>query len=489
MKRLSAASILAIVLIAAFAHAAVGAEANTKRLNLNLKQVPFPEVIRQIFSGSNESFSVDPALNDLRVSATLKNVTRDQAIRVVTKTAGVVYAMDNSAYTFKPDPQTVSIRKAPVRTTVGPTGPARIDVISLRYISAGDAAALLTASPPDGLLSVTATNVNTLMVKGDADAIAQVKNVVKLFDVEAALPHSVHVVLTIEITAASLSKPTKLSTESVGTEGNPVPLQINSSQAADSIMVDVKLTPTVLPDGSISLTGSGAIDCDLSAAVPVSQRITKSFEVAASTTAGLKTIIASGSNDTAIDKTEFVVSVTVTIDKGRVVASRGSAPIVGSANETKPAIIQGAPVASALDDIQRKAVDTLLKQIWDAEAGQPKFDAIDAVVGKYKASDLAMQSAIGSMCVAYMKDTSRDMQDRWPCCYVVSRSGYKPGVADLIDLLNNDGSEIIRAVAAEALGGISNQPDARNALAQAARTDTSTRVREVIARYLGKQAE
>ncbi len=481
MKRLSAASILAFLLIALTAQAALGAETSSKRLNLNLKQVPFPEVIRQIFSGSDYSYSVDPALNDLRVSATLKNVTRDQAIRVVTKTAGVVYAMENNAYTFRPDPQTVGVRSASDRPpySAPPKGPAKIDVITLRYVSSGDAAALLSASPPDGLLSVTATSVNTLMIKGDASAIDQVKNVVKLFDVEAALPRAVHLTLNVEITATGLAKPITLSTESVGTEGNPVPLDINSSQTANSMMVSAKLTPNVLPDGSISVTGNGAVDCTVA-----SQRISKAFEAAASATAGVKTVIASGSTDSGAEKMDFVASVTVTVDKGRIVLPRGQspAPTLRPTTMSPPANAAAAPS----DDIHRQAADAILQQIWDAEPGKATFDAIDAVAGKYRQADLATQNAIASACVAYMKDTSRDLPKRWPCCYVISRCGYKAGTSELIGLLQNDGSEIIRAVAAEALGGISSEAAARDALVQAAHVETSTRVREVLAKYLGK---
>jgi HEAT repeat protein len=149
-----------------------------------------------------------------------------------------------------------------------------------------------------------------------------------------------------------------------------------------------------------------------------------------------------------------------------------------------------APVPNPPDDAHRKAADALLQQIWNAQPGQPKFDAIDAVVLEYKKSDAATQNAITWLCLTYMKDTSRGPLDRWPCCYVIGRSGYMQGVPDMIDVLLRDEIEAMRAVAAEALGGIykaTRNATIHDALLQAARTDTSKWVRDTIAKYLGNE--
>ena len=55
------------------AQVAFSAEVKQQRLNLTLKAVSFPEAIRQLFAGSKERYSVDPALRDLKVTANLKN--------------------------------------------------------------------------------------------------------------------------------------------------------------------------------------------------------------------------------------------------------------------------------------------------------------------------------------------------------------------------------------------------------------------------------
>ncbi len=51
------------------------------------------------------------------------------------------------------------------------------------------------------------------------------------------------------------------------------------------------------------------------------------------------------------------------------------------------------------DDAHRQAADAVLAQIWKADPGQPKFDAIDAVVAEYKTSDEATRNAIVYVCL------------------------------------------------------------------------------------------
>lgn len=473
MKRFAAASLLVILIVLLAAQAAFSAQAGEKRMNLNLKDAPFPEVIRQILSQSKHSYSVDHALNDLRVSATLRNIAPDEALKVVCKTAGVVYTVENNAYLFRP--------KTPVVSTPGGTsapaaakGPVKIDMATLQYISAGDAAALLNASPPDGLVSITATSVNTLMLRGDTEAIDQAQKVIRLFDVEAALPRPVRVTLSLKANASGLKNPIELSTQSVGPEGVQMPLSISSGKGqADSYMLSASLTPTILPDGSISLTGSGGIDCNLPGAGPDTQRLSKPFDVAASVASGTPVTIASGSVDSGSGKVEFTILATVVVEKGRIVMPKGGL-------STMPA---QAPRSTAVGD---KATDALLQQIWRAQPGQPKFDAIDAVVSKYKSSDLSTQNSIGWLCVNYMEDKSRGLLDRWPCCYVIGRSGFREGVPSLVNVLLHDRAEVMRAVAAEALGEMPYRDDVHEALVQANGAETSTRVREVLAKYLGK---
>ncbi len=145
--------------------------------------------------------------------------------------------------------------------------------------------------------------------------------------------------------------------------------------------------------------------------------------------------------------------------------------------------------ANPPDQSRRQAAEAILQQIWNAGPGQSKFNAINRVVKSYKASDAATKDAIVSLCLTYMKDTSRGVLDRWPCCYVLSFAAYQQAVPDLIDVLLKDEVETMRAVAAEALGFMYSQNSSttiRDALVQASKTDSSKWVLDTIAKYIGK---
>ncbi len=137
----------------------------------------------------------------------------------------------------------------------------------------------------------------------------------------------------------------------------------------------------------------------------------------------------------------------------------------------------------------KAAAEALLQQIWSARSGADKFKAIDAVVSSYRRSDAATQNAIAWLSVAVMNDRNRAILDRWPCAYVIGKSGHTPALSHLIDVLLRDPVEVMRAVAAEALGGwylSTGIPSIREALLQADRVETSARVRETITKYLSK---
>lgn len=147
-----------------------------------------------------------------------------------------------------------------------------------------------------------------------------------------------------------------------------------------------------------------------------------------------------------------------------------------------------APIRIIVPSIpQRRSAEALLHQIWQAQPGKPKFDAIDTVVRTLKDGDAAERNAILSIFVSAMKDGGLTITQRWPCCYVISHSAFEPGVPHLIQELLCDRSETMRAVAAEALGGLRGNAAAYDALMQSARHETSKWVRKTLAKYLGDE--
>ena len=133
----------------------------------------------------------------------------------------------------------------------------------------------------------------------------------------------------------------------------------------------------------------------------------------------------------------------------------------------------------------RKTAEALLEQVNQAEPGKLKLEAVNAVAQRCRESNAADRQAILSVFIEAMKDKSLGVYTRWPCCYVIGRSDYEPGVAELIEVLLHDESELMRSVAAEALGKLESTK-ARDALLQAAKKESSQRVRATLARHLGK---
>ena len=171
-------------------------------------------------------------------------------------------------------------------------------------------------------------------------------------------------------------------------------------------------------------------------------------------------------------------------------AARGERPpAVTTTEQPKPA----PPAAGAGDlkyapeQIRDTSADVFLERMLHAEAGYHKFAALWALTQKVKESAAREQRWMVSMVIAAMKDTKRPVYQRWQCCYVLSGSGAEQGVPDLIDVLLHDDSDIVRSVAAEALAGFAQSAAAHDAPLRAAREEASPRVRDVLARHLGKE--
>ena len=138
--------------------------------------------------------------------------------------------------------------------------------------------------------------------------------------------------------------------------------------------------------------------------------------------------------------------------------------------------------------IQDTPPETFLDRMQTPELGYHRFAAMWALSQKIKDADAEARKPMLSMVITAMTDKSRTENQRFQCCYVISGSGEEWGVPDLIMVLLKDESEVMRSVAVEALANFPNNQAARGALYQAARTETSPRVRETLDRRLGKDA-
>lgn len=332
----------------------------TKRINLEVRDVPLTQVIEQLFAGTGLSYTIDPSLQNRKISAVLKNVSFDVALREITRAAGIEYQVDtaNGVYTFLPTPYTY----IPGMLAPSATKDTNVKRIELHYIDPREAIAAIWGDPsgiprtiPAGYgypgfgpaqrgalgseIRLVGTGPSFIVLSGAPEALDKATEIITMLDTPDAYPQAVRIKLTANITVRQQNKPAKTysaSSESVGIEGEPMPLNINvgsikpeapgrigSGPRQDS-SVHVMLVPIVDKQGKISISGSGEIRGDM----PIHYE--KSFQVATAAQPDQKIVIASGSAELDEGSVEFSVSITPSIEKERV-RRIGNPPQIGTA--------------------------------------------------------------------------------------------------------------------------------------------------------------
>ncbi len=141
-----------------------------------------------------------------------------------------------------------------------------------------------------------------------------------------------------------------------------------------------------------------------------------------------------------------------------------------------------------VDPAKREWAEKLLWEVLNGPKGPKLFAAIDLLATKARDSDAADRDAILAVAISTMNDKGRPVKDRYPCCDLIRRIGDERGVPDLVQVLLRDESDVMRMQAAHALGYLSWNPAARDALEQASSRETSEKVRKMIAGWLARPA-
>lgn len=356
MRNRIALSLLACVVLLAGVAGAVVAQYTGPNVNIEAKDVPLSQVIDSLFKDTGLSYTLDPGITHLRVTAVLKNVPFEVALKQVVQAAGAVYRVEGGTYTISP--------KSPMggypHSSPDMPADAVTEKIPLNFVEPGDVIPAVAQGynslpgHPDSLLRVAATGPGFIVLKGTPEAIEQAKKVIRLLDTPDAFPRAVRVSVTAKVTVTRDGKSQTYSatTESAGIEGAPVPLNIDAGRQpatrppgskaeissgrpgampANALRLNLTLVPTIapvpmdarygnLPQLGIGLSGAGAVEGE----VPF--HFMKAFEVAASVASGAETTIASGSVDLGEGKVQFSVVATATAEEVRVKRPQGPPP-------------------------------------------------------------------------------------------------------------------------------------------------------------------
>ena len=296
---------------------------SAKRVNLEARDTPLSQVIDSLFKDTGLSYTIDPAVANLRVTAVLRNVGFEVALRQVARAAGIAYRVDDGgAYAFE--------RPAAMQPRIDQPPPisdsAALEKLQLQFVEPPDVVPTLSAIPG---LQVVSSGPSFVMVRGDERAIDKAKQLVRMVDTQDAYPQAVRIKLTARVTVQEPGKAAKTYeafSESVGISGAPMPLRIEAASGGQPRAVskdgtpaprqlnsvEVMLVPVADEQGKISLSGQGTVRGDL----PIHYE--KGFEVAAACPVGGKTVIAAGGAELDAGKVDFEVSVTPTLEKERV---------------------------------------------------------------------------------------------------------------------------------------------------------------------------
>ncbi|MDH7601703.1 MAG: STN domain-containing protein [Armatimonadota bacterium] len=306
----------------------------SKRINLEVKDVPLTEVIEQVFANTGLSYTIDPNLQPRRVTAVLRNVSFEVALREITRAAGIEYKVDSNTgvYSFSAPPLPGGYGVMP------PQKNALVKRFELTYLQPQDIVHAITTRfggyPMGGStglgwvggeVRVIATGPSFVVLSGPPEALQQASEMITMLDTSDAYPQAVRIKLSASIAVkhpGGESKTYTASTESMGLEGEPLPLNISASEPSrdrgaipegnlDCSIVAV-LIPAVDKQGKVNLAGSGSVHGNL----PI--HFEKTFEVAVAGQPGQRIVIAAGSAQLETAAVEFEVTAQPTVEKERV---------------------------------------------------------------------------------------------------------------------------------------------------------------------------
>ncbi len=328
-------------------HTIVPGLPSDKPIDMEFKDVPLGEAIAALFKDTGVSYTIDANIQELKVTAVLKNVTLDQALKGVLRAAGGVYRVENGMYIISARPAVSPEPVGQPSAILGPPGAAPgmasqpggdvvTQIVGLNYVSAGDVAPMIAGRG----VTVSTTNGNKLILTGSSQAVNQVMALIRAVDDETALARTIRLKMTAKVTVQTAKGPKTYdaSTESIGAEQTPSLLNLQtqmpyyteySAVAKDgktvkqrqpnfqqAKLVDATIVPTMTADGRIGLAGRGHFSFILG--TPPGTEISKDFDIAASAEPGKPTVVAAGSATLDVGKVEFSVSVTATPEAGRV---------------------------------------------------------------------------------------------------------------------------------------------------------------------------
>lgn len=143
-----------LVVLAAVSGPSTGQDQPESRINLELRDADIQDALALLFRGSGSSYTVQPGVSG-KVTLTLRDVTFDQALRMMMNALGLEYQKVDNVYEIRkksvvsrpPVIEPEPVREVRQPTSEGtrvqqPTARGKIHMVQVRYADAGEIAAL-----------------------------------------------------------------------------------------------------------------------------------------------------------------------------------------------------------------------------------------------------------------------------------------------------------------------------------------------------------
>lgn len=319
-------------------------------IDVQFSDTPLPAALDAMFKGTGKTCTLDPALQQFRITAVFKNVSFDTALTQVLSALGATYEVTKEGvYHIKSVPQQwMTQQAAPAPATAPPAvgaasdsvaksqGAVQTTVSTLNYINAYDAANAIANAR--GVQQVSASG-NKLIIQATPEGNSNAAQIIAGLDNDKSLPRPVRLKMSAKITIGTVRGPKtyEASTESVGAEQAPVLLNLDTQETYNytngpvrasklqapqiqrTSLVNATIVPSINPDGRIGLVGKGRFSFPLGSGPGAA--VSKDFGIAASALAGKPYTVAAGSMNLPVGKVDFAVTVTATPEEGRVYMS------------------------------------------------------------------------------------------------------------------------------------------------------------------------
>mgnify|MGYP000947334938 CR=1 FL=1 len=148
-----------------------------------------------------------------------------------------------------------------------------------------------------------------------------------------------------------------------------------------------------------------------------------------------------------------------------------------SHEDTHGAGSKGKPTGQGYTAEEIRATDTevFFERIVHVEEGRHQFSGLQALLAKARSDGAATRDEILRRAVEVVGDRSEPLVKRWQSCYVLSGIGDDRAIPILRQALSSEEPELLRSVAACALGAFDSQ-EARRALEDSRRTEKDAKV-------------